>query len=138
VVEYAGVLAAVSLLALSLGGQLAGRTAAVLPSTDPAAIRLVVSGARAQKVPVAKARAVYARAPYRKPVEKYLYTTGWIGGAGDHASCLLTRLGPSSAERSAASELRSRPKVTKQLQRRSISVRAAASTLVRGVVSACS
>lgn len=137
-VEYAGVLTAVSLLALSLGGELAGRTAAVLPSTDSAAIRLVVAGARAEKVPVTKARAVYAQAPYRKPVEKYLYTTGWIGGAGDRASCLLTRLGRSSAERSAASELRSRPKVAKQLQRRGISVRAAASTLVKGVVSACS
>ena len=137
-VEYAGVLTAVSLLALSLGGQLAGRTAAVLPSTDPAAIRLVVASAKAEKVPVARARAVYARAPYRKPAEKYLDTTGWIGGVGDHASCLLTRLGTSSAERSAAAELRSRPKVTKQLQRRGISVRAAASTLVKGAVSACS
>ncbi len=137
-VEYAGVLTAVSLLALSLGGQLAGRTANVLPSTDPAAIRLVVAGAQKQGVPVSKARAAYSRAPYRKPVEKYLYATGWIGGAGDHASCLLTRLGKSSAERSAAAELRARPKVMKQLRSRGLSAQAAASTLVKGVVSACS
>ena len=137
-VEYAGVLTAVSLLALSLGGQLAGRTAAVLPSTDTAAIRLVVAGAQKQRVPVSKARAAYVRAPYRKPVEKYLYAAGWIGGAGDHASCLLTRLGESSAERSAAAELRARPKVMKQLRSRGLSAQAAASALVKGVVSACS
>ena len=137
-VEYAGVLTAVSLLALSLGGQLGTRTAAVLPSTDAAAIRLVAAGAREQKVPVAKARAAYAHAPYAKPVEKYLYATGWIGGTRDHASCLLSRLGTSSAERSAASELRARPRVLKQLRRRGITVHAAAATLVKGVVSACS
>jgi hypothetical protein len=136
VVEYAGVLTAVSLLALALGGQLAGRTTAVLPSTDPAAIRLVVAGAQKQRVPVSQARAAYARAPYRKPVEKYLYATGWIGGAGNRAS--FTRLGESSAERSAASELRARPKVMKQLRSRGLSAQAAASALVKGVVSACS
>jgi hypothetical protein len=138
VVEYAGVLTAVSLLALSLGGQLGSRVAAALPSTDSAAIRLVRAGAREQKVSVAGARESYAHAPYTKPVEKYLYATGWIGGTRDHASCLLTRLGKSSAERSAASELRARPNVLDQLRRRGITVRAAAATLVQGVVSACS
>jgi len=138
VVEYAGVLTAVSLLALSVGGQLAGRSAAVLPSTNAAALELVVAGARAEKVPVAKARAAYARAPYAKPVERYLYAAGWIGGAKNRASCLLTRLGQSSAERAAASELRTRPKVMKQLRGREISALSAASALVKGVVSACS
>lgn len=136
-VEYAGVLTAVSLLALSVGGHLAGR-AVVLPSTNAAALELVVAGARAEKVPAAKARAAYVRAPYAKPVEKYLYAAGWIGGAKNRASCLLTRLGQSSAERSAASELRERPKVMKQLRRRGMSAQSAASVLVSGVVSACS
>ena len=67
VVEYAGVLAAVSLVALTVGGQLGGRLLAALPSTTPVALESLTTGARAERVPVSGAQAAYARAPYGSP-----------------------------------------------------------------------
>ena len=120
-------------------GQLTGRTTALLPSTDTAAIRLVVAGAKEQRgVGREGAYGVCARSvpETRREVPLRDRLDRW--SRGDRAVGLLTRLGMSSAERSAASELRARPKVMKQLRQRGLGARAAASTLVKGVVSACS
>ena len=134
-VEYVSVLTAVSLLALTVGGQLGQRS---LPSTTTAALPLLASGARAQHVPVAGAKAAYKRAPYGKPILKYLYAAGWIGGVKNRASCLLTRVTQDSARQEAVGALRSTPKLMTQLRRRKVTVDQGASALVQGVVSACS
>ena len=132
-VEYITVTAAVALVALSLGGQLAA-----LPTTNAAAIKLVTSGARAQKVPVGGAKAAFGRAPYRKPVLRYLYAAGWIGGAKYQRSCLLTRISPRTAEERATGEIRSDKKLRSQLRKLGVFPHTAATALVKGVVSACS
>ena len=137
-VEYVSVLTAVSLLALTVGGQLGQRTAGLLPSTTTAALSLVSSGARAQQVSVAGARAAYKRAPYGKPILKYLYASGWIGGVKNRTSCLLTRVTEDGARQEAVGGLRSKPKLMKQLRRRNVTAEQGASALVEGVVSACS
>jgi hypothetical protein len=137
-VEYVGVLAAVSLLALTVGGQLGQRTATSLPSTTTAALKLVAAGAKAQSVSVAGGRAAYKRAPYGKPVLRYLYAAGWIGGVKHRTSCLLTRVTQDSARGEAVAELRGTPKLMKQLRRRKVTADQAATALVDGVVSACS
>lgn len=132
-VEYITVTAAVALVALSLGGQLAA-----LPTTNAAAIKLVTSGARAQKVPVGGAKAAFGRAPYRKPVLRYLYAAGWIGGTKYQRSCLLTRISPRTAEERATGEIRSDKKLRSQLRKLGVFPHTAATALVKGVVSACS
>lgn len=136
VVEYISVTAAVSLVALTLGGQLGDRLA-VLPTSTATAIQLVTAGARAQRVPVSGARAAYARAPYKKPVLRYLYAAGWIGGMKHQRSCILTRLVPETAEEQAANEIRRSVKLRIQLRKRGVTARTASAALVKGVVSAC-
>ena len=132
-VEYITVTAAVALVALSLGGQVAA-----LPTSNAAAIKLVTSGARAQKVPVSGAKAAFGRAPYKKPVLRYLYAAGWIGGTKYQRSCLLTRISPRTAEERATGEIRSDKKLRSQLRKLGVFPQTAATALVKGVVSACS
>ena len=135
-VEYAGVLAAVSLMAVTLTGAYGKSVTAVFTSSG-AGVAAVAKAAKAQKVPPAGAKAAYGRAPYRKPVLKYLYALGWIGGTKNPAQCGLTLLGKNTAREQAARELRANRKVAAQLQKRSVSVSAAATALTAGVVSAC-
>ena len=132
-VEYITVTAAVALVALSLGGHLAA-----LPTSDAAAIKLVTSGARAQKVPVGAAKSAFGRAPYKKPVLRYLYAAGWISGTKHRTSCLVTRISPRTAEERATGEIRGERKLRSQLRKLGVPPRTAAAALVKGVVSACS
>jgi len=133
VIEYISVVAAVSLVALALGGHVAA-----LPSSNAAALKLVTSGARAQKVSVGGAKAAFGRAPYTKPVLRYLYAAGWIGGTKHQRSCLVTRISPRTAEERATGEIRRDGKVKSQLRKLGVTPRTAAAALVKGVVSACS
>ena len=86
---------------------------------------------------IAGAKAAYRRAPYRKPALKYLYALGWIGGTKHRAECGLALLSEDTAKQQTAHEIRSNAKLRAQLRKRAVSVGAAASALVRGVVSAC-
>jgi hypothetical protein len=137
VAEYISVTAAVSLVALTIGGHLGGRIA-VLPTSNAAALELVTSGARAQKVSVSGAKAAFTRAPYEKPVLRYLYAAGWIGGKKHRTSCLLTRIAPSYSQDLATSEIQRDRRLKAQLRKRGVTARGAAGVLVQGVVSACS
>ncbi len=136
-VEYISVTAAVSLVAIAVGSQLGGRIAA-LPTSTATALELVSKNARAEKVSVPGAKEAYGRAPYAKPVLRYLYAAGWIGGTKHRRSCVLTRLADDTAERHATSEIEKNDKLERQLRKRGVSPRVAARSLVRGVVSACS
>ena len=133
VVEYISVTAAVSLIALSLGGQIAA-----LPSSNATALALVISTAKAQKISVSGAKAALVRAPFKKPVLRYLYAAGWIGGVKHRTSCLLARVAPRYAEKQATAEIRSNAKLKAQLRKRGVTAPTAAGALVKGVVSACS
>jgi hypothetical protein len=135
-VEYAGILAAVSLLAVTLTGAYGTNVTAVFNSSSVGAAA-VAKAARAQKVSVAGARAAYARAPYTKPALRYLYGLGWIGGTKNPGQCGLTLLGPGAAKEQAARELRGNPRLVAQLRKRGVSVSAAAHAVTNGVVSAC-
>jgi len=77
-VEYAGILSAVSLMAIALTGAY-GRNVAAVFDTSSVGVTAVVKAAKAQKVPVAGAKSAYMRAPYKKPALKFLYGLGWIG-----------------------------------------------------------
>lgn len=132
-VEYASVVAAMAVLVSTITGSLAA-----LPTSTNAALSAVTAGARAQKVPPAQARAAYKRAPYKKPVLKYLYAAGWIGGKKSPLSCLFARVQRDDTEREARRELSRNAKLVRQLRRARVSVSQAATTLVAGIASACS
>ena len=135
-VEYAGILAAVALMAATLTGAYGTSVTAVF-ATGTAGIAAVAKAAKAQKVSTAGAKAAYGRAPYRKPTLKYLYALGWIGGTKNAGQCGLTLLGKDAATDHAARELRTNAKLVAQLRKRDVSVSAAANALTSGVVSAC-
>ncbi len=136
-VEYASLVAALAVLTSTLSGTY-GKHVAALPTSGAAAIRLVNAGARAQHVSPAGARAAYARAPYRRPVLKYLYAAGWIGGTKNPASCIYVLGETQDAQIEAVRELRHNAKVVRQLRRLHVPVRVGAAALVKGLVSACS
>jgi Flp pilus assembly pilin Flp len=135
-VEYAGILAAVSLMAITLTGAYGKNVSAVFESSG-VGITAVGKAAKAQKVAPAGAKAAYKRAPYVKPALKYLYALGWIGGTKNPGGCGLTLLGEGAARDQAAREMRSNTKLVAQLKKRAISVSAAANAVTKGVVSAC-
>lgn len=136
IVEYAGVLAAISLLAATLTGAYGHNVTAVFAS-DAVGVAAVAKAAKSQKVSVKRAKAAYKRAPYRKPALKYLYAIGWVGGTKNRAQCGLTLIGQDAAKAQAVREIRSNGKLMRQLRRRALSAKVAATALVKGVVSAC-
>ena len=136
VVEYAGILAAVTLMAATLTGAYGQNVAAVFASSS-VGIAAAGKAATAQKVSSAGAKAAYKRAPYTKPALKYLYALGWIGGTKHSGQCGLTLLGPDAARDQAAREIRSNKKLVSQLKKRAVSAAAAAGAVTKGVVSAC-
>jgi hypothetical protein len=135
-VEYAGILAAVSLMAITLTGAYGKNVTAVFNSTS-VGVAAVAKAAKAQKISSAGAKAAYTRAPYAKPALKYLYALGWIGGTKNPGQCGLTLLGEGAAKEQAAREMRGNRNLVAQLKKRGLSVSAAANAVTKGVVSAC-
>ena len=135
-VEYAGILAAVALMAATLTGAY-GQTVTAVFASSTAGVASVAKAAKAQKVSTAGAKTAYTRAPYKKPALKYLYALGWIGGTKNPGQCGLTLLGQDAAKEQAARKLRSDTRLVAQLRKRSISISAAATALTKGVVSSC-
>jgi hypothetical protein len=136
VVEYAGILAAVTLMAVTLTGAYGQNVAAVFNSSS---VGIVAAGkaAKAQKVSPAGAKTAYQRAPYAKPALKYLYALGWIGGTKNPGQCGLTLLGQGAARDVATAQIRGNAKLSAQLRKRGVSAVAAATAVTKGVVSAC-
>jgi len=135
-VEYAGVLAAVTLMAVTLTGAYGKNVAAVF-NTSSVGIAAVGKAAKAQKVSRAAAKTAYQRAPYKKPALKYLYALGWIGGTRNRTQCGLTLLSPDAARDVGTAQIRENAKLSAQLKRRGISAVTAATAVTKGVVSAC-
>ena len=82
--EYGGITAALAVLVVSLTTAFAG---GALPSLDSKATALVTKAATSKHVSGPEARAAYAKAPYRKPVLRYLYAMAWVSAAGSHGKC---------------------------------------------------
>lgn len=136
VVEYAGILAAVTLMAATLTGAYGQNIAAVFTSSS-VGIAAAGKAAKTQKVSPAGAKAAYKRAPYAKNALKYLYALGWIGGTKNPGKCGITLLGQDAAREQAARDIRSNAKLVTQLKKRGVSAGAAAGAITKGVVSAC-
>jgi hypothetical protein len=137
IVEYAGIVSAMAILASTLSGAF-GERLAVLPTTSGTALSSLSAGAKAQKVSVSGARAAYNRAPYSKPVLKYLYAIGWIGGKKNPLSCLFARVSRGETEAETLAEIRKNAKLVRQLKQRRVPQKQAAKAVVAGIASACS
>jgi hypothetical protein len=135
-VEYAGIVAGLALLASTLSGAY-GQSVTAVFTAGGAGITATGKAARSQHVSEAGAKAAYKRAPYAKPALKYLYAMGWIGGMRNRAQCGLTLLGQNAARDQAKQEILQNRKLLAQLKKRSVSASTAAGALVAGVVSAC-
>ena len=135
-VEYAGVLAAVTLMAVTLTGAYGKNVTAVF-NTSSVGIAAVTKAATAQKVSPSGAKTAYRKAPYAKPVLKYLYALGWIGGTKNQTQCGLTLLGPDAARDVATAQIRGNAKLSAQLRKRGVTAAGAATAVTKGVVSAC-
>jgi hypothetical protein len=136
IVEYAGIVAGLALLASTLSGAYGQSVTAVFASSGAGA-SAAASAARSQHVSGAGAKAAYKRAPYSKPALKYLYAIGWIGGVRNRGQCGLTLLGQNTARLQAKTEILENRKLMSELRRRGITAASAAKALVAGVVSAC-
>ena len=136
-VEYASLVAAMAVLASTVTGAF-GQKLAVLPSSSGTALTALTAGSRAQGIPAAQARAAYKRAPYPKPVLKYLYAVGWIGGKKDPVSCLFARVQPEETAQEALAAIRENRKLVEAARARNVSKPAAAKVVVAGIASACS
>jgi hypothetical protein len=137
IVEYASIVSAMAILASTLSGAF-GQRLAVLPTSSGAALSSLSAGAKAHKVAPSQARAAYERAPYSKPVLKYLYAIGWIGGKKSPLSCLFARVSRGDTESETLREIRKNRKLVSQLKKRHVTQRQAAEVVVAGIASACS
>ena len=136
IVEYAGILAGISLFAATLTGAYGQNVVAVFTSST-VGITAVGKVAKSQNVPPAGAKAAYKKAPYTKTTLRYLYALGWIGGTKNPGQCGLTLLGEGAARDVATEQIRANAKLMAQLKRRAVTATAAATALTKGVVSAC-
>ena len=136
IVEYAGILSAISILAATLTGAYGQNVTAVFAQSG-AGVAAAGKAAHQQHVSSTGAKTAYARAPYVKPALKYLYALGWIGGTKNLTKCGLTLLAEGEAKSQAEKGIRSNTKLVTQLKRRGVSVGAAATAVTKGVVSAC-
>src|SRR5262245_7990601 len=136
-VEYASLVAALAVLASTLTGAF-GQRLAVLPGSTAAALPTLSAGARSQGIRAAEARAAYKKAPYSKPVLKYLFAVGWIGGKKDPVSCLFARVQPEGMKQDTLAWIRApaQGKLRKQLARRNVSRRMATNVIVAGIAAA--
>lgn len=135
--EYALVTAAVASLAISIATIPEGKLAARLPTTAAKAQALVVQDARAHGISGVEAKKVYARAPYGRAPLRYLYTSGWLGGLNDQASCLFAKATPDSTIARTTTAIRRNRTLVKRLARMHVPVAQAAGAVVRGASDAC-
>ena len=134
-VEYASITAALAVLVASLSG-LVGSMGA-LPSNDLRATALVSAAARSHHVSSSEARGAYAKAPFRKPVLRYLYAVGWVNAASNHTACTTAELlgpDPRTAVRAA---LARKPTLLARLRTAHVTPSQAATALARGTHDGC-
>jgi hypothetical protein len=135
--EYAIVTAVVASLAIALSSIPQSQLAAQLPVTAAKASALVARSARSTNVPVAQARAAYARAPFARPPLRYLYAAGWIGGRLRPVDCAFARVTPASTQSEFGSSIRRDARLVARLRRMKVTIGQAADALTRGKASVC-
>ncbi len=135
--EYALVTAAVASLAIALATIPEGELAARLPTTAAKAQARVARDARSHGVSAAQARAVLARAPYRRAPLRYLYATGWLDGRKSAASCVFAKATPGDTITSMSAGIKRDRRLVSRLARMHVTPIQAARAVVSGTAAAC-
>ena len=133
--EYGGIVAALATLVVSLTTAFA--SVGALPALDSKATAAVAAAAKAKHVSGAEARAAYAKAPYRKPVLRYLYAMSWVGAASDKASATPRSCSAPIRRSAAAAAIRRSPKLLARLRAAHVTVSQASTAIGRGMVDGC-
>jgi len=136
VVEFGTLVGVLATLATSIGGFQA-RVLERLASSNGAAVRQAVVDATEQHVEPAGARAAYARAPYRTPALRYLYTAGWVAGTKHRAACLLAHLDVADTVSQTIKGMRGSPSTMRALKKLHVTAVQGGNAFARGFVSAC-
>ena len=108
-----------------------------LPSLDSKATALVTTAAQSKHISGAEARAAYAKAPYRKPVLRYLYAMAWVSAVGSHGKCHAQLLLGPDPKVAAAAAIRRSPKFLARLRAAHVTVSQASTALGRGMADGC-
>ena len=133
--EYGGIVAALATLVVSLTAAFA--SVGALPAVDSKATTAVAAAAKSKHVSGAEARAAYAKAPYRKPVLRYLYAVAWVGAASDKTKCHAAILLGPDPKAAAAAAIRRSPKLLSRLRAAHVTVSQASTAMSRGMVEGC-
>ena len=133
--EYGGIVAALATLVVSLTAAFA--SVGALPAVDSKATTAVAAAAKSKHVSGAEARAAYAKAPYRKPVLRYLYAVAWVGAASDKTKCHAAILLGPDPKAAAAAAIRRSPKLLSRLRAAHVTVSQASTAMSRGMVDGC-
>jgi hypothetical protein len=136
VVEFAALLASLSLLGTSLQG-LQARIVEKISGSDVAALQQAVVRAKAVGVAPSGARRAYAAAPFKQPGLRYVYAAGWVAGVKNQSECALASIDVDGTKGFAVKALRADAKTMRQLRRLHLTAVQAATAFTRGFVSAC-
>jgi len=137
VVELATITAMLSLFTTSLG-TLQQRVAERLVTSNAVAVSQAVVQGRKAGVAGPDTRAAYARAPYRLPALRYVYSLGWITGARHKIICVLARLDVAGTRAQVMDALRKSQQALRAVRRLHLTVQRAGTAFTAGFVSACS
>ncbi len=136
-VEFATLTAVLSLLTTSLG-TLQQRVADRLVTSNAVAVSQAVVQGRKAGAPATDTRVAYAKAPYRLPALRYVYSLGWIAGTRHKIMCVLARLDVAGTRAQVIDALRKSPQALRVVRQLHLTVAQAGTAFSAGFASACS
>jgi hypothetical protein len=136
VIEYATVLAALSMLTTPLGG-LQARIVERMSTSNAVAVQQAVVRAKAAGVAPTGARQAYAKAPYAKPALRFVYATAWISAMKHQPQCILAKVDVDGTRDFAIKAFRADSKTLAQLRGLHLTAVQAGTAFTAGFVSAC-
>lgn len=135
-VELATLTAVISLLATSLG-TLQQRVADRLVASNTVALSQSVMKGRKAGLSAKDTRAAYAKAPYRLPALRYVYSLGWIAGTRHKTMCVLAHLDPVGTRKAMIDALRKSREALRVVRKLHLTIPQAGTAFSAGFVSAC-
>ena len=136
VVEFATITAVLSLLTTSLG-TLQQRVADRLVTSNAIAVSQAVVQGKKAGASAKDVRAAYAKAPYRLPALRYIYSLGWIAGTRHKTICVLARIDIPGMRAEMIDALRKSPQALRVVRKLRLTIAQAGTAFSAGFVSAC-
>ncbi len=135
-VEFATLAAVISLLTTSFG-TLQQRVADRLVASNAVALSQSVRQGQKAGLTAKDTQAAYARAPYRLPALRYVYSLGWIAGSRHKSMCVLAHLDPKGTRAAMIDTLRKSQQAVRVVRKLHLTIAQAGTAFSAGFVSAC-